>query len=137
MTRCCISLFWKQKRYTISSKRSQEGGEKVFTVFGSAAAESGGLLGNPLVLFLLVLLSIYIFIKFCSWAKKFQLTAGFKKAIYILTGAGLIVFNILYAKGNALILETGDWSGATTALLASFVWVFIFAFALMAQTKSE
>lgn len=95
------------------------------------------ILHNPLVTFLMVVLGIFIFLKFCSWAKKFQLSAGVKKIIYILTGVGLIGFNVYYSMGNKAILATGDWSVATNALLASLVWVFIFAFALMAETKAE
>lgn len=95
------------------------------------------ILNNPLVTFLSVILGIFIFLKFCSWAKRFQLTAGVKKIIYILTGVGLIGFNVYYSMGNKAIIASGDYSVATNALLVSLVWVFIFAFALMAETKSE
>lgn len=132
-----VSLFYMGIWNTILSKRSRGGG-KVLAIFGSAAATgSAGLLHNPLVMFLMVVLGIFIFLKFCGWAKKFQLAAGVKKIIYILTGVGLIGFNIYYSMGNKAILAGGDWSVATNALLASLIWVFIFAFALMAQTKSE
>lgn len=104
--------------------------------FGSASSGEG-IFSNSLVVFLAILLSIYIFLKFCTWAKKFQLSGSVKKWIYLLTGAGLVVFNLLYAKGNALIVASGDWSGATNALLGSLIWVFIFAFALMAEKKPE
>ncbi|CFY06011.1 Uncharacterized [Syntrophomonas zehnderi OL-4] len=90
---------------------------------------------NPLFTILLVVVAIYIFLKFCGWAKGFQLSGQLRKWVFILTGLGMVVFNYLYAKGNALIHATGDWSGATIALLASLIWVFIFAFALMAETK--
>lgn len=104
--------------------------------FGSgAAASGGGIFSNPLILFLGVLLSIYIFLKFCGWAKKFELSGGFKKTIFILTAVGLIGFNVLYSMGNAAI-EAGDgWGTATVALLAALIWAFVFAFALMAETK--
>ncbi|NLB88771.1 MAG: hypothetical protein GX790_06030 [Syntrophomonadaceae bacterium] len=49
---------------------------------------------------------------------------------------GLIIFNVLYSKGNALAAQ-GDWSMATIALVGSLVWVLIFAFVLMAETKPE
>ncbi len=101
-------------------------------IFG--AAEVSGL--DSLITFLGVLLAIYVFIKFCSWAKSFQLSGGVKKVMYLLTGAGLIVFNVIYSKGNALAAH-GDWSMATIALVGSLAWVFIFAFALMAETKAE
>lgn len=109
----------------------------VLVIFGSAAAGGGGFFNSSLVMLLLILLSIYIFVKFCSWSKKFELTGGTKKAIFILTGVGLVVFNLLYSKGNAILASAGDLSGATAALVASMVWVFVFAFALMAETKAE
>lgn len=92
---------------------------------------------NNLVAFLAVILGIFVFLKFCTWAKKFQLSAGAKKIIYILTGVGLIGFNVYYSMGNKAISASGDYSVATNALLVSLIWVFIFAFALMAETKSE
>lgn len=114
------------------------GGEKVLAIFGSAAAEGGGgLLHSPLFTLLLVLVATYIFLKFCAWAKNFQLSGQVKKWMFILTGVGLVVFNYLYSKGNTMISSTGDWSGATIALIGSLIWVFIFAFALMAETKTE
>jgi len=110
----------------------------VLAIFGSASAEGGGgLFHNPLFVLMLVLVGTYVFLKFCSWAKKFQLSGQLKKWLFILTGLGLVVFNFLYAKGNTLVESSGDWSFATIALLGSLVWVFIFAFALMAETKSE
>jgi len=111
----------------------------VLAIFASATAEPAptGLFYNPLVLILMVLVATYIFIKFCSWAKKFQLSGTVKKWIFIFTGLGVIFFNLLYSQGNAKILSSGDWSGATTALLASLAWVMVFAFVLMAETKPE
>jgi len=102
-----------------------------------AAAEGTGLFYNPLVLIIMVLVAIYIFAQFCTWAKKFQLSGKVKKWMFILTGIGVIFFNVLYSQGNAKILTSGDWSGATTALLASLAWVVVFAFVLMAETKPE
>ncbi|NLU47628.1 MAG: hypothetical protein GXX02_06625 [Syntrophomonadaceae bacterium] len=92
---------------------------------------------NNLVAFLTVILGIFIFLKYCTWAKKFQLSAGVKKVIYILTGVGLVGFNVYYSLGNKAISASGDYSVATCAMVAALVWVFIFAFALMAETKSE
>lgn len=109
----------------------------MLAIFGSASAEGGGLFYNPLFELLLVLVATYIFLKFCAWAKNFQLSGQVKKWMFILTGLGLVVFNFLYAKGNAMVATSGDWSGATVALLGSLIWVFIFAFVLMAETKSE
>jgi len=117
----------------------------VLAIFASAAAEGHGgghaggtgLFYNPVVLILMVLVAIYIFFKFCSWAKNFQLSGKVKKWTFILTGLGVVFFNVLYSQGNTQILTSGDWSGATTALLASLAWVVLFAFVLMAETKPE
>jgi hypothetical protein len=109
----------------------------VLAIFGSHAASAPGIWGNPLFTFLMVILGIFIFLKFCGWAKKFSLSAGFKKAIFILTGVGLVVFNVMYSMGNKAFAQSGDLNGALIAFLASMAWVFIFAFALMAETKSE
>ncbi|HEX3010597.1 MAG TPA: hypothetical protein VHQ70_00995 [Syntrophomonadaceae bacterium] len=109
----------------------------MLAIFGSGAgAENAGIYSMPIVKILVVLLAIFIFIKFCGWAKKFQLSAGVKKAIFILTGVGLIVFNVLYSMGNKAILAGNGWGGASIAVVASLVWVFIFAFALMTETKA-
>jgi hypothetical protein len=109
----------------------------VLALFGSSGSAAPGIWGNGLFTFLMILLGIFIFVKFCGWAKKFQLSAGFKKIIFILTGVGLVVFNVMYSMGNKQFTSSGDLNGALVALLASMVWVFIFAFALMAETKAE
>ncbi len=69
----------------------------MLAMFASAAAEGHGGTGlfyNPAVLILMVLVAIYIFFKFCAWAKKFQLSGQVKKWVYILTGIG--VHNVQY-----------------------------------------
>jgi len=112
----------------------------VLAIFASEGPpQPAGLLGNDLVTFLIVLAAVFVFIKFCGWAKKAQLSAGFKKVIFILTGVGLIVFNVLYFMGNTAFKESHgmDINMATIALVSALIWVFIFAFALMAETKSE
>lgn len=111
----------------------------MLAIFASAAAETaeGGLFHNSWVLIIMVLLATYIFLKFCSWSKKFQLSGAVKKWVFILTGVGVIFFNVLYSQGNSQIALTGDWGGATIALLASLAWVIFFAFVLMAETKAE
>ncbi len=106
--------------------------------FGSEAAQGasgGGILSNPLITFLMVLVAIFIFLKFCGWAKTFQLSGGFKKTVFILTAVGLVGFNVLYSLGNAAITAGNGWGTATIALLAAMIWAFIFAFTLMAETK--
>ncbi len=107
------------------------------TIIGAAAGDGGSLYSNPLVQIGLVLVTTYIFLKFCSFAKKQQLAKGAKKIVYIITGLGLVGLNVLYGQGNAAVIATGDWTLASIALLSSFALVFIFAFALMAETKTE
>ena len=112
----------------------------MLVAFGSGAAAGPAVWWNNSIFALLaILVAIFIFIKFCSWAKKFQLSAGFKKIIFILTGVGLIVFNVLYSLGNKTFAASHnqDLSMATIALASAMVWTFIFAFTLMAETKSE
>jgi len=95
------------------------------------------ILGNPLVAIVSILLVIYLFLKFCGWAKSFKLSGGFKKMVYILTGLGAVILNILYALGNKAVTHEGDWGLATITLVISLIWVWIFAFTLMAETKTE
>lgn len=105
----------------------------MLAVFGSAEVQS---LTTNLIYVGAILLAVYVFIKFCGWAKGFQLSGKVKKTIFLLTGVGLVVFNVLYAMGNVAI-QTGDWSGAFIAVAAAMAWVFVFAFALMAENKME
>lgn len=114
----------------------------MLAIFASEAAAAGhaakeGIFYNPIVLLLSVVLITYIFIKFCSWAKNFQLSGSLKKWVLILTGVGVIVFNVLYSMGNKAIAASGDWSGATIAVLASLGWVLVFSFVIMAETKPQ
>ncbi|MDD3895219.1 MAG: hypothetical protein PHU36_09415 [Syntrophomonadaceae bacterium] len=105
----------------------------MLAVFGSGEAQS---LTTNLIYIGGILLAIYIFIKFCGWAKGFKLSGSVKKVIFILTGVALVVCNVLYSMGNTGVKE-GDWSGAFTALAVAMAWVFVFAFALMAENKQE
>ena len=53
----------------------------MLAIFASAEAGPGGtgLFYNPLVLILMVVVAIYIFLKYCQWAKNFQLSGKLKK----------------------------------------------------------
>lgn len=93
------------------------------------------LLNNPAIQVILTLCVIVIFVLFCRLAKKVTLPGIVKKGILILTIAAAVVFNVLYNMGNTMISASGDYSMATMALVGSLAWVFIFAFALMANTK--
>ncbi|NLN87727.1 MAG: hypothetical protein GX133_09075 [Syntrophomonadaceae bacterium] len=108
----------------------------MLAIFASGAGGEG-LFYNPVVLLLSVLVAICIFVKFCGWAKGFQLSGSLKKWVFILTGVGLVFFNVLYSMGNKQILASGDWSGATIAVLASLAWILVFSFVLMAETKTQ
>lgn len=104
-------------------------------VFGSGAASTGNIYSNPLLLILGVVIAIYLFGKYCGWAKNLKLSGGLKKAVFIFTGLGLILFNVLYSMGNKAIAAGEGWGMASIALIAALVWCFIFALALMAETK--
>jgi hypothetical protein len=95
------------------------------------------LLNNSLVDVVLVLAVIFLFLKFCGFARGFSLSAGLKKIIYILTGVGLVVFNVLYSVGNSKLSEGGSFGYASVALVAALAWVLIFSFALAAETKAR
>jgi len=103
------------------------------TVFGSAGPQS---LTTNLIYIVAIIAAVFIFIKFCSWAKGFQLSGKLKKAIFLLTAVGLVVFNVLYSQGNAAI-KAGDAHLAYIALAGAMALVFIFAFALMSESKPE
>ena len=100
-----------------------------------AAHVQTGWMNNPLLNIAMVLVATVIFLKFCSWAKGFTLSKTLKMVIFILTGVGLVVFNIMYSMANKPI-EHGEWGMATIVLACALVWVFVFAFALMAQGKA-
>ncbi|MGE5449838.1 MAG: hypothetical protein ACM3PA_00500 [Methanomassiliicoccales archaeon] len=98
---------------------------------------------NPLVQVVLVVLGIVIFIKFSGWASKQQVSAGFKKAAFWLTGLGLVVCNVMYAKTGGLeTFEVGKTieghvvlgnSGMAVTLAIALLLVFLFTYALMAE----
>lgn len=92
-------------------------------------------MNNPLLNILMVVVATAIFLKFCAWAKGFTLSGGVKKVIFILTGLGLVGFNLFYSMGNKQIAATGDWGLATIALIVALAWIFVFAFALMSESK--
>ena len=112
------------------------GGERMTGIMG-ASASGEGLLNNTVIVLLLLGVVVFFMFKLYAWAKKFTLSAGIKKIVYILTGAGFAVFNGLYYKGNAMIAEEGNWQWATLALVISLIWMVIFSFVLCAQTKEK
>ena len=106
-------------------------------ILGAAAATDGGLLNNTLVIMLVVLAITYVMIKLCSWAKNFALAAGIRITVFVLTGVGVVLFNFLYYRGNAMIAAEGIWQGATVAMVAALIWVVIFSFVLCTKTKAK
>lgn len=98
----------------------------------------GALADSALVQLVIIALGIFAFVKFCSFAKKFSLPGKVKLSTYILTGLGLLIMNYMFSAA-----KTGQ--GAATvmsnpalmyiSLAVSLLIVFIFSFALMAETK--
>ncbi len=85
-----------------------------------------------------VLACIWIFIKFCGFAKKFTLPGKVKLGAYILTGLGVFVMNFVFStaktgQGTAAVLTNPTVMNGAVAV--SLVIVLIFSFALMAETK--
>ncbi len=104
-------------------------------LFGSEHAAAGGFYNGPLFTILVILLTVWIFLKFCGWAKKQALSAGAKKGIFILTAVGAIAFNVMYSLGNSAFERGEGLNMATIAVVSALVWVFIFSYALMSDTK--
>jgi hypothetical protein len=105
------------------------------SIFGASVAAGDGFLNNSLVNMILVLAGVVIFLKLCGWARRFSFSAGMKKVVYVLTGVGLIAFNLFYSLGNTIIEARGIFRGATWALAAALIWVIFFALVLVAETK--
>lgn len=90
---------------------------------------------NPLVQVILIFLGIVVFVKFAGWASKQRVSAGFKKAAFWLTGLGLVICNIMYAKTGGeetFHVEHGTFE-MTLALGVALFLVFLFTYALMAE----
>jgi len=92
-------------------------------------------LSNPFVQIALVFLAIVIFVKFAGWASKQQVSAGFKKAAFWLTGLGLVVCNVMYSQtgGESTFHATEGHLGMTITLGIALFLVFLFTYALMAE----
>lgn len=104
-------------------------------LFGAEHAASGGFYNGPLFTLLVIILTVYIFLKFCGWAKKKTMSAGAKKGIFILTGIGAIAFNVMYSLGNSAFKAGEGLNMATIAVVSALLWVFVFSYALMSETK--
>lgn len=98
---------------------------------------AGGWMNNSLLNMAVVFAVIYAFIKYCGWAKKFSLSRGVKKAVFLLTIIAVGYLNYQYFNANEIITATGNWTWATAVVLMSLLWVLVFAFALVAQTKEK
>ncbi|MDH7479220.1 MAG: hypothetical protein QHH02_04340 [Syntrophomonadaceae bacterium] len=73
----------------------------------------------------LMAVAVLVFVKFAGLCKKFTLSAGFKKVVYIITAVSLLVLNLLAG---------GELQGWMVA--AGLVMVMLFTAALMSETKS-
>lgn len=73
----------------------------------------------------LMAVAVLVFVKYAGLCKKFTLSAGFKKVVYIITAVSLLVLNLL-AGG-----ELQGWM-----VIAGLVMVMLFTAALMSETKS-
>jgi len=97
------------------------------------------LLDNSLVQLALVLIGIWAFWQFCTFARKFALPGKVKLVAYILTALGVGFMNYLFSsakKGLGAEVVLTNPKLMVTTVLASLVMVLIFSFALMAETKS-
>lgn len=99
----------------------------------------GGVLDNAIVQLALVVVGVWAFCKFCTYAKKFSLPGKVKTAAYIFTGLGVVFMNWLFSsakKGLGADVVLTNPKLMVTAVFLSLVVVLIFSFALMAETKS-
>ena len=55
----------------------------MLAIFGSASAGGSGLFSNPLVTLLMVALGIFIFLKFCSWARNLSIRRAKRLSIFL------------------------------------------------------
>ncbi|HCF49159.1 MAG TPA: hypothetical protein DER60_02685 [Syntrophomonas sp.] len=104
-------------------------------LFGSEQAASGVFYNGPLFTLLVIILTVFIFLKFCGWAKKRTMPAGTKKGIFILTALGAVAFNVMYSLGNSAFEQGQGLNMATIAVVSALLWVFVFSYALMSETK--
>ena len=99
----------------------------------------GGILDNAIVQLVLVIVSVWAFWKFCTFAKKFSLPGKVKLTAYIITGLGVVFMNWLFSSakqglGAQVVLTNPKLM--TITVFASIFMALIFSFALMAETKS-
>ncbi|NLW44327.1 MAG: hypothetical protein GXY92_03990 [Syntrophomonadaceae bacterium] len=99
----------------------------------------GGILDNAIFQLILVIIGIWAFWKFCTFAKKFSLPGKVKLATYIITGIGVVFFNWLFSSAKqgmgAQVVLTNPKLMAI-AIITSLCMVLLFSFALMAETKA-
>ncbi|NLV16548.1 MAG: hypothetical protein GXY50_04985 [Syntrophomonadaceae bacterium] len=98
----------------------------------------GALVNSAPVQLIIIALAIYAFVKFCSFAKKYSLPGKVKLSAYILTALSLFIMNYLFSAAKTGLGLAAVMTNPTLmyiALAISLVIVFIFSFALMAETK--
>jgi len=84
------------------------------------------LLQMPIIQLLLVVLAVYVFLKFATMCKQFSLSPGFKKGTYIVTAVALLILN-WFAKSELQL-----WM-----VIIGLAVVLAFTAALMSGTKAE
>ncbi len=99
----------------------------------------GGILENSIVQLVLVIIGVWAFWKFCTFAKRFSLPGKVKLATYIITGLGVFGMNWLFSSakqgmGGHVVLTNPKLMAI--AIIASLFLVLLFSFALMAETKA-
>ncbi|MGI6514267.1 MAG: hypothetical protein GX052_00085 [Syntrophomonadaceae bacterium] len=97
------------------------------------------ILDNTIVQLVVVIVGIWAFWKFCTFAKKFSLPGKVKLVTYIITGLGVVFLNWLFSSAKqgmgAQVVLTNPKLMAVT-IIASLFMVLLFSFALMAETKA-
>ncbi|MGE5404989.1 MAG: hypothetical protein ACM3PP_08615 [Candidatus Saccharibacteria bacterium] len=104
------------------------------------------ILANPAVAailkVLMVFVAIYVFLKFCGFAKQFTWPKKLKQFVYLLTTLGVIGFNWMFSAategtGAEATIKHGADGLMTIAVVSALACVFLFSFALMTETKAD
>ncbi|MGE5416297.1 MAG: hypothetical protein ACM3UZ_05990 [Acidobacteriota bacterium] len=91
---------------------------------------------------LMVFAAIFVFLKFCGFAKQFTWPKRLKQFVYLLTTLGVVGFNWMFSSatvgsGAEATIKHGADNLMTIAVLSALACVFLFSFALMTETKAD